>query len=275
LGDGWRLGGCELGVDAGEHGNAELTIDGAVLAAPVGGSGRCRRDGGRGVCAGSCWRFGAVAGEAIAEQAHEREPGGENEQPVECGDDGRAIGFSRGGLRWWGDWRFPEGCGAGHFHGLFYRKIRTSARCFYYIRKIFCVETCALGVTRRRVVVGGGAGAVIGIELRGHQAQGGEAAGGITDVADVDFHAELTRAAAIYTIVQTAKLDSVNPEAYLCDTLAKIAVGHPISRITELLPWQVGAAERQQSIKRATSPSAISRMLSKQCQRIAVPAADH
>jgi hypothetical protein len=39
LSDGWRLGGRELGVDAGEHGDAELTIDGAVLAARVINSG--------------------------------------------------------------------------------------------------------------------------------------------------------------------------------------------------------------------------------------------
>ena len=45
------------------------------------------------------------------------------------------------------------------------------------------------------------------------------------------------RAASMYTIVQTAKLNDVNPEAYLRDTLAKIAEGHPISRIDELMPW--------------------------------------
>jgi hypothetical protein len=36
------------------------------------------------------------------------------------------------------------------------------------------------------------------------------------------------RVASIYTIVQTAKLKSVNPETYLCDTLAKIV---------EFTPW--------------------------------------
>jgi hypothetical protein len=46
------------------------------------------------------------------------------------------------------------------------------------------------------------------------------------------------RAAAIYTIVQTAKLNGVNPEAYLRDTLASIAEGHPINRIDELMPWR-------------------------------------
>jgi transposase len=30
----------------------------------------------------------------------------------------------------------------------------------------------------------------------------------------------------------------MNPEAYLRDTLTKIAEGHPISRIDELMPWQ-------------------------------------
>jgi transposase len=45
------------------------------------------------------------------------------------------------------------------------------------------------------------------------------------------------RAAAMYTIVQTAKLNEINPEAYLRDTLAKIAEGYPINRIVELMPW--------------------------------------
>jgi len=46
------------------------------------------------------------------------------------------------------------------------------------------------------------------------------------------------RAAALYTIVQTAKLNGVNPQAYLRDTLAKIADGHPINRVDELMPWR-------------------------------------
>jgi hypothetical protein len=32
-------------------------------------------------------------------------------------------------------------------------------------------------------------------------------------------------------------LNGVNPEAYLTDTLSRIADGHPISRISELMPW--------------------------------------
>jgi transposase len=47
------------------------------------------------------------------------------------------------------------------------------------------------------------------------------------------------RAASIYTLVATAKLNGLNPEAYLRDSLAKIAEGHTINRIDELLPWQM------------------------------------
>ena len=41
----------------------------------------------------------------------------------------------------------------------------------------------------------------------------------------------------MYSILQTAKLNGVNPEAYLTDTLSRIAAGHPINRIFELMPW--------------------------------------
>ena len=33
-------------------------------------------------------------------------------------------------------------------------------------------------------------------------------------------------------------MNDLNPEAYLRDTLVKIAEGHPISRIEELMPWE-------------------------------------
>ena len=56
------------------------------------------------------------------------------------------------------------------------------------------------------------------------------------------------RAAALYTIVQTAKLNGVNPEAYLRDILANIADGRPISRIDELLPWQPSPADLRPQI---------------------------
>jgi transposase len=44
------------------------------------------------------------------------------------------------------------------------------------------------------------------------------------------------RAAAIYTLIETCKLNRVDPRAWLADVLARIA-DHPAKRITELLPW--------------------------------------
>jgi transposase len=46
------------------------------------------------------------------------------------------------------------------------------------------------------------------------------------------------RAAAIYTLVQSAKLNDLDPEAYLRDVLGRIA-DHPNKRIGDLLPWNV------------------------------------
>jgi transposase len=46
------------------------------------------------------------------------------------------------------------------------------------------------------------------------------------------------RAAAIYSLLGTAKLNGHNPEAFLRDVLVRIAE-HPIKRITELLPWHL------------------------------------
>jgi transposase len=44
------------------------------------------------------------------------------------------------------------------------------------------------------------------------------------------------RAAAIYSLVETCKLNDVDPQAWLADILARLP-DHPARRIDELLPW--------------------------------------
>ncbi|TMH99453.1 MAG: IS66 family transposase [Betaproteobacteria bacterium] len=52
------------------------------------------------------------------------------------------------------------------------------------------------------------------------------------------------RAAAIYTLVETAKLNDIDPQAWLADVLARLP-GHPAKRIHELLPWNWKHAREQ------------------------------
>ena len=44
------------------------------------------------------------------------------------------------------------------------------------------------------------------------------------------------RAAILYSLIVSAKLNDVDPQAWLADVLARIAA-HPAQEIDELLPW--------------------------------------
>jgi transposase len=41
----------------------------------------------------------------------------------------------------------------------------------------------------------------------------------------------------ICSLIATAKLNGVEPYAYLKDVLERMAAGHPAHRLDELLPW--------------------------------------
>jgi hypothetical protein len=47
-------------------------------------------------------------------------------------------------------------------------------------------------------------------------------------------------AAIAYTLIQTAKLNGVDPQAWLTDVLSRIA-DHKITRLDELFPWRYAA----------------------------------
>jgi transposase len=54
------------------------------------------------------------------------------------------------------------------------------------------------------------------------------------------------RAAVMYTLIETCKLNGVDPRAWLADVLARIA-SHPMSRIGELMPWAWKVAHATQA----------------------------
>ena len=47
------------------------------------------------------------------------------------------------------------------------------------------------------------------------------------------------RAAIIYTLAETAKLNGLDPEAYIAAVLDRLARGHKVDRLDDLLPWNI------------------------------------
>jgi len=61
------------------------------------------------------------------------------------------------------------------------------------------------------------------------------------------------RAAAIYTVVESAKLSGLNPQAYLADLIDRLAKGWPRSRLAELMPWTWAATRAAEAAAAAAN----------------------
>jgi hypothetical protein len=50
----------------------------------------------------------------------------------------------------------------------------------------------------------------------------------------------------MYSLIVTAKMSDVDPQAWLADVLARIA-DHPVQKLDELLPWAWQSRERRKA----------------------------
>jgi len=62
-------------------------------------------------------------------------------------------------------------------------------------------------------------------------------------------------AAIAYTLIETCKLNGVNPEAWLAWVLERIQE-HPVNRIGELMPWEYYAIVEEQKVDAETQSAA-------------------
>jgi hypothetical protein len=51
----------------------------------------------------------------------------------------------------------------------------------------------------------------------------------------------------MYSLIVTAKMNDVDPQAWLADVLARIA-DHPVHRLDELMPWSWAAEQQSRSL---------------------------
>ena len=54
--------------------------------------------------------------------------------------------------------------------------------------------------------------------------------------------------ATIASLIETCKLNGVDPQAYIVETLAKIVNGHPNSKIDDLMPWTFASQPALQDV---------------------------
>ena len=54
--------------------------------------------------------------------------------------------------------------------------------------------------------------------------------------------------AVIASLIETCKLNDVEPGAYLTDVISRIVNGHPMSRLDELLPWAYPATQSLKAV---------------------------
>ena len=52
------------------------------------------------------------------------------------------------------------------------------------------------------------------------------------------------RDAILYTLIETCRLNDIDPESWLADVIARIA-DHPINRLDDLLPWKWSSTSAQ------------------------------
>jgi hypothetical protein len=50
--------------------------------------------------------------------------------------------------------------------------------------------------------------------------------------------------AILASLIETCKLNGVDPQAYLADVFARLAADHPVNRLDEMLPWNWAAAQQ-------------------------------